>query len=169
MLHVASYALHDRALTAVVDDDTVTVQWSQHTQVRVGAADSCPRCMALERACTQMGGREGVTDVWMGSGAARQWHQFTTYTSTEWSSGGGGGTGHGRVVAPMPGRVVGVDVEEGAAVVAGQRLVVVEAMKMEHSVKAPCDGVVVGLAVSVGGQVQDGDVLLTIKPEASSL
>lgn len=110
-----------------------------------------------------MGEREAVTDVWMGNGAARRWQQFTATIEADWSAGSVAGSGGGRVVTPMPGRVVRVDVREGEAVVAGQRLVVVEAMKMEHAVKAPCDGVVRGLAAAVGGQVQDGDVLLTIR------
>lgn len=112
-----------------------------------------------------MGGREAVTDLWLGTGAERQWQQFVTATAAEWSASSGGVVGgSGRVVAPMPGRVVRVDVADGEAVTTGQRLVVVEAMKMEHAVKAPCDGVVEGLAAAVGGQVQDGDVLLMIKP-----
>lgn len=102
--------------------------------------------------------------MWFGKGTDRQWQQFITPTTAEWSTGNRGAAGSGRVVTPMPGRVVRVDVRDEESVTTGQRLLVVEAMKMEHAVKAPCDGIVEGLAVAVGGQVQDGDVLLTIKP-----
>ena len=67
---------------------------------------------------------------------------------------GGGATGDGDVIAPMPGKVIAVDVAEGDAVTAGQRLMVLEAMKMEHALTAPCDGVVAELSASEGAQVQ---------------
>ncbi len=52
----------------------------------------------------------------------------------------------GAIIAPMPGKVIAVDVSEGQAVTAGQRLLVLEAMKMEHALTAPFDGVVEGLS-----------------------
>ena len=69
------------------------------------------------------------------------------------------GTGHhhahdGDILAPMPGKVIAVDVAEGQAVEAGQRLLVLEAMKMEHALRAPFAGTVAELAVSEGSQVQ---------------
>ncbi|MCL4672111.1 MAG: acetyl/propionyl/methylcrotonyl-CoA carboxylase subunit alpha [Sphingomonadaceae bacterium] len=80
------------------------------------------------------------------------------------------GTGHtsaadGAIIAPMPGKVIAVDVAEGQAVTAGQRLMVLEAMKMEHALTAPFDGVVEGLSVSAGGQVQVEAVLCTVVPQ----
>ncbi|MFY8196017.1 MAG: biotin/lipoyl-containing protein, partial [Novosphingobium sp.] len=70
----------------------------------------------------------------------------------------------GAIIAPMPGKVIAVDVAEGQAVTAGQRLMVLEAMKMEHALTAPFDGVVEGLAVSAGGQVQVEAVLCRVVP-----
>jgi 3-methylcrotonyl-CoA carboxylase alpha subunit len=69
------------------------------------------------------------------------------------------GTGHasahdGDILAPMPGKVIAVDVAEGQAVEAGQRLMVLEAMKMEHALTAPFAGTVAELAARVGSQVQ---------------
>jgi acetyl/propionyl-CoA carboxylase alpha subunit len=61
--------------------------------------------------------------------------------------------------APMPGRVIAVRVAEGASVQAHQAVVVIEAMKMEHAVVAPIDGVLVRLLVGEGQQVQRGDVV----------
>ncbi len=79
------------------------------------------------------------------------------------------GTGHasaadGAILAPMPGKVIAVDVAEGDAVTAGQRLMVLEAMKMEHALTAPFDGTVTGLSASEGGQVQVEAVLCVVEP-----
>ena len=68
----------------------------------------------------------------------------------------------GSAVAPMPGGVVRVAVIEGDAVTAGQPLVVLEAMKMEHSVNATSDGVVTSVSVSEGDQVETGRVLVVV-------
>ncbi|APE27961.1 acetyl/propionyl/methylcrotonyl-CoA carboxylase subunit alpha [Aurantiacibacter gangjinensis] len=60
----------------------------------------------------------------------------------------------GDILAPMPGKVIAVDVAKGDTVAAGQRLMVLEAMKMEHALTAPFDGTVTELSASEGGQVQ---------------
>jgi acetyl-CoA/propionyl-CoA carboxylase biotin carboxyl carrier protein len=62
----------------------------------------------------------------------------------------------------MPGTVEAVKVAEGDQVVAGQPLVVVAAMKMEHTVVAPADGVLSQLPVQVGAQVALDEVLAVI-------
>ena len=72
----------------------------------------------------------------------------------------------GAILAPMPGKVIAVDVSEGDAVTAGQRLMVLEAMKMEHALTAPFDGTVTGLEASEGGQVQVEAVLCVVEPDA---
>ena len=64
----------------------------------------------------------------------------------------------------MPGKVIAVLVAEGDAVTAGQKLVTLEAMKMEHSLTAPFDGRVDNVGVSVGDQVTEGSVLARIAP-----
>ena len=60
----------------------------------------------------------------------------------------------GAILSPMPGKVIAVDVAEGDTVTKGQRLLVLEAMKMEHALTAPFDGTVEELKVSAGAQVQ---------------
>jgi propionyl-CoA carboxylase alpha chain/3-methylcrotonyl-CoA carboxylase alpha subunit len=69
----------------------------------------------------------------------------------------------GSILAPMPGRIVSVEVEEGAAVSAGQRLLVLEAMKMEQALVAPFDGVVAELKAVAGAQVPEGMLLARIE------
>jgi biotin carboxyl carrier protein len=78
---------------------------------------------------------------------------------------GAGAAAHGRteVLAPMPGKVVRVLVEEGAEVVAGQGVVVVEAMKMQNEMPAPKTGRVVALRVKTGETVAAGDLLAAIE------
>ncbi len=68
----------------------------------------------------------------------------------------------GALVAPMPGTVVRTDVRIGEAVVAGQALIWLEAMKMEHVVRAPADGTVTDLPVPVGQQVSQGTPLAVV-------
>jgi acetyl-CoA/propionyl-CoA carboxylase biotin carboxyl carrier protein len=70
----------------------------------------------------------------------------------------------GPVVSPMPGTVTLVEVAEGQPVLAGQRLVVVEAMKMEHVLAAPVDGIVRDLRAKPGGTVAKDAVLLVVEP-----
>jgi propionyl-CoA carboxylase alpha chain len=65
----------------------------------------------------------------------------------------------GSLVAPMPGRVLRVEVAEGDTVVAGQALIVLEAMKTEHTLRAPQDGVVGALRAVVGALVDAGELL----------
>ncbi|HVS13251.1 MAG TPA: biotin carboxylase N-terminal domain-containing protein [Thermoanaerobaculia bacterium] len=76
--------------------------------------------------------------------------------------------GGGRVTAPMHGSVVAVLVAPGDAVVAGARLVVVEAMKMQHELVARVDGVVAAVAVTAGQQVAAGDLLIEIDVEQAA-
>lgn len=68
--------------------------------------------------------------------------------------------GDGRITAPMNGRVVSVAVAKGDVVKAGQTLLVLEAMKMEHAIIAHTDGMVDEVFVQVGAQVTPGQVLL---------
>jgi 3-methylcrotonyl-CoA carboxylase alpha subunit len=69
----------------------------------------------------------------------------------------------GRLTAPMPGKVVAVMASNGQEVKKGQPLVIMEAMKMEHTISAPSDGVVEEVLYQVGDQVADGAPLLAFK------
>ena len=69
----------------------------------------------------------------------------------------------GRLTAPMPGKIVAVMVSDGEQVKLGTPLVVLEAMKMEHTISAPADGMVVSLPFAVGDMVSEGAELLSFE------
>ncbi len=73
----------------------------------------------------------------------------------------------GRLTAPMPGKITAVLVERGDKVKRGQILLVLEAMKMEHAMAAPADGVVAELHCAAGDPVSEGAVLLSVIPAGS--
>jgi len=70
----------------------------------------------------------------------------------------------GDILSPMPGKVIAVEVSQGQAVTKGQKLLTLEAMKMEHTLTAPFDGVVAELCAVAGAQVQVEALLARIEP-----
>jgi 3-methylcrotonyl-CoA carboxylase alpha subunit len=77
-----------------------------------------------------------------------------------------GGAADGAILSPMPGRIIAVDVAAGDTVAKGQKLVTLEAMKMEHSLTAPFDGTVADLNAIEGGQVTEGTMLVRIEKDS---
>ncbi|MBB5706082.1 acetyl/propionyl/methylcrotonyl-CoA carboxylase subunit alpha [Sphingopyxis panaciterrulae] len=82
-----------------------------------------------------------------------------------WRAVGAAGSvaGDGAILSPMPGKIIAVDVSAGDAVTKGQRLLTLEAMKMEHTLTAPFDGIVAELNASPGEQVQVEALLARIE------
>ena len=72
--------------------------------------------------------------------------------------------GDGLIKAPMHGKVLALLVAEGDIVVKGQRLAIIEAMKMEHALTAPRAGAVTEISVAAGRQIAEGAKLMTIEP-----
>ena len=103
-------------------------------------------------------GRDRVTIAWEG--------QTWTFETPDPMRGGHqrGAATEADILSPMPGTVLRVDVAEGDAVTAGQRLGVVEAMKMELALVAPYDGVVAHVGAAVGDQVPIKHLLFTVDP-----
>ncbi|MGV1683139.1 acetyl/propionyl/methylcrotonyl-CoA carboxylase subunit alpha [Sphingopyxis sp. NJF-3] len=79
------------------------------------------------------------------------------------AGGPGGAASDGAILSPMPGKIIAVDVAAGDAVTKGQKLLTLEAMKMEHSLTAPFDGVVAELNATAGAQVQVEALLAKIE------
>ncbi len=73
----------------------------------------------------------------------------------------------GSLLAPMPGRIIATLVAPGTQVTRGTPLLVLEAMKMEHTLQAPADGVVQGFRIKAGDQVGDGAVLVDFEADAT--
>ena len=73
---------------------------------------------------------------------------------------GAAGGGTASVVAPLPGVVVAIEVQPGSQVVAGQTIVMIEAMKMKNAIRAPRAGRIETVLVGVGQHVQHGDPLV---------
>jgi 3-methylcrotonyl-CoA carboxylase alpha subunit len=90
-----------------------------------------------------------------------------SWSFTRWRADGlaAGGAGDGAILSPMPGRIIAVAVTDGQEVTAGQPLVTLEAMKMEHVLTAPFDGIVTDLKAQTGGQVAEGIALVRIVAE----
>ncbi|HET6290023.1 MAG TPA: biotin/lipoyl-containing protein, partial [Amycolatopsis sp.] len=99
--------------------------------------------------------------VWL----ARDGHSFAIGERERLRSAAGAAGGAGPVTSPMPGTVLVVKAVAGDVVSAGTPLVVVEAMKMEHTITAPIDGVVSELPVRVGQQVALDETVAVVTPQ----
>ncbi|MDQ2723088.1 MAG: acetyl/propionyl/methylcrotonyl-CoA carboxylase subunit alpha [Actinomycetota bacterium] len=136
---------------AVNSDDVVTATAAQH-----GAELSLT---VNGRTETWLCAQDGAT-LWVGRGGA-------AWAVTELSADRARATaaGDAELRSPMPGTVIAVHVEHGAHVQAGEPLVVVEAMKMEHTIRAPHAGTVSELAVRAGQSVAVDAHLATVEAE----
>ena len=131
------------------------------TPVRAGIVEASPGALQLS-----LGGQpatlhyavDGVTLYFLLDGSE---HSLRDLCDAPPRVAGNGAAG-GRVEAPMNGRVVALHVKEGEKVSAGQPLLALEAMKMEHSLLASRDGTVGALGASLGMQVATGQLLLEI-------
>ncbi|HMD95131.1 MAG TPA: biotin carboxylase N-terminal domain-containing protein [Trebonia sp.] len=144
---------------------------SASAEVAVGAGDPVPARASLhgtdllvsygDRALRYAFARAGAT-MWLG----RDGHAWAlTEEQAVVTRGGRAGPADSTVRSPMPGTVIAVHVGAGQPVRSGQPLVVVEAMKMEHTVTAPLDGVVSELTAKAGQQVGMDEVLAHIQTE----
>ena len=97
-----------------------------------------------------------------------QWqgHSVCFEDATHSAAGTSDQAGSGQIRAPMDGAVIEVCAKAGDAVKRGQVLVIMEAMKMEHSLKADCDGTVESADLAVGSQVKRQQLLVSIKPDS---
>ena len=147
----------------------------------VGGARPCrlaPQCAAALRAALEHGGEtrsivldeaDELPDV-AGFAEGGQVVVFADGQAFGFATAARGIVGHGAhdgdILAPMPGKVTSVEVLQGEKVVKGQRLLTIEAMKMEHGLAAPFDGTVAELAATAGAQVQVDALLARIEPTA---
>ena len=150
------------ALIAAADADLVRVRVAPPIPGTGGrvpvTVDGITRDYAVAR--DYAGARDAAT-LWLGrDGQAWEVREQAPLEAAAASAAGSGGP----VVSPMPGTVTVVEVAEGQSVTAGQRLLVVEAMKMEHVLTAPVDGVVRDLRAKPGATVAKDAVLAVVEP-----
>ena len=144
----------------------------REVRLEAGTARIGDRRMAFERS-----GRDGRLEAIVLDGKAHRvavaregdrvfvWCEGAAYAfeRVRGSRGSSGGDHAGGLVSPMPGRVRKTLVRPGDAVARGQVLLVLEAMKMEHSIRAPRDGVLKSLFVKEGDLVESGVELAEIE------
>ncbi len=120
----------------------------------------------------ELGPDDAATTIHLGDGAAfvlRGGRQVRVALIDPLDGGpSSSGEQSGDVAAPMHGRLIALTVVEGDEVEQGERLAVVEAMKMEHALVAPRSGRVTGLAAHVGDAVEQGQRLMTVEAEDES-
>jgi 3-methylcrotonyl-CoA carboxylase alpha subunit len=92
--------------------------------------------------------------------------QAFVFTRTRYDGAGHHHAHDGDILSPMPGKVIAVEVTQGQAVAKGQKLLTLEAMKMEHTLTAPFDGTVSELSATPGAQVQVEALLARIEAVA---
>ncbi len=149
-LKVAYRVRHDGRFEARID--------SRDCQAEVFTADERGIDFAIDGrrqrvSVTSVGARHLV----QGPGGDLELIEQPRFPSANRSQMGGG------LKAPMPGKVLAVEVAQGQSVDKGQLLLVLEAMKMEHRITAPAAGVIKALAVVVGEQVANGALLVTFE------
>jgi 3-methylcrotonyl-CoA carboxylase alpha subunit len=141
---------------------------SRHFRATVGGRSVQGSALLLP---TEAGGEETSVTVWAGGEVAsvvvRDALQQAIHTSAATAAMAGGGTKQGAVLSPMPGKLVKLLVEAGQAVKAGEPLLVLEAMKMEHTLRATADAVVERTFGREGDVVPQRAVLVSFEVASS--
>ncbi|MFT4125690.1 MAG: acetyl/propionyl-CoA carboxylase subunit alpha, partial [Gordonia sp. (in: high G+C Gram-positive bacteria)] len=152
--------------TVVADDDPARAVWQaqityRHVVRGPGAGEV--RRLIVD-GVSQSWSKAHIDGVWWVSGPHGTWQLEPARTAADEAA-----DAHaGEITSPMPGTVVAVPVTDGASVTAGTPVVVVEAMKMEHTLTAPEDGVV-AVSVTAGDKVGAGQILAAVTPASGPL
>jgi 3-methylcrotonyl-CoA carboxylase alpha subunit len=172
LLDAAASSLAERAgmlpdLEHVARPDALVSAWTVCVGLRLNAPDR--RAVRIWDGTHGYAGKVGVPDGatahWTRSNGVLAVEQGRTYHFTLGAPrrAGTGAALDGAILAPMPGRVTAVEVAAGEAVTKGQRLVTLEAMKMEHGLVAPFDGTIAEVNAEAGAQVSEGTVLVKVE------
>ena len=140
--------------------DLVFMDGEEHHTVRISFADDGPRLKIGNQEFPDVRKARTVRD-------GKDWHVFWNglyrKLSLEEELHVPDDAAAGSLVAPMPGKVIQVLVETGAQVKKGEALLILEAMKMEHTITAPADGVVKEILFAAGEQVLEGAELIRVE------
>ena len=69
------------------------------------------------------------------------------------------------ILAPLAGKVIELNIEEGQSVEEDEEILIIEAMKMETPIFAPCDGKIGSISIKAGDEVEEDDLIATIEPQ----
>jgi 3-methylcrotonyl-CoA carboxylase alpha subunit len=147
--HQGVWQAHCAAQTLTLSDVTVEPQGDGHYRLH-GRADQQRR---------QLDVRPGATGIEIDDGHSR-WHQVWWLAEAAHEDGSGS---DGLVKALMPGTITAVHQSAGAAVKRGDKILSMEAMKMETTLTAPMDGTLVQCSLEVGDRVEDGQVVFVVE------
>ncbi|MFQ1700531.1 acetyl/propionyl/methylcrotonyl-CoA carboxylase subunit alpha [Loktanella agnita] len=147
-----------REITLGFDGEEIIARLTVHDETRVDVA-------LRDESVTlnQRGPDWGVPAIRHGDRVTVFGPMTLTYDIVDPLARGGDVAGGDTVLAPMPGLVRAVAVTEGQAVAEGDRIAVLEAMKMEHVLRAPRDGIVASVSVAAGDQVTAGALVVSLE------
>ena len=148
---VHSLTLEANQITGLADPLTATGRWRGGTTFEADFGGEIVRAVVL------IG--ESAIEVRLGGRAFRIGTRPATAAAIADAT-------DGKIRAPMPGRILSLGVAVGQSVEAGDRLLVLEAMKMEHRLNAPAKGKISAISVAEGDQVSEGAVLVEIMAES---
>jgi 3-methylcrotonyl-CoA carboxylase alpha subunit len=169
---VQEYFGEPRHLFAIPDDHLSGAQpgpWRAAIGFRANAAPRMHASISVDGQTHQVAlskdwRQREVSAQPVGGGVAVHANGLTVLATAARTTGtSGGDAADGTILSPMPGRIIAVEVAAGDTVTKGQKLLTLEAMKMEHSLTSPFDGVVVELNAEAGAQVQVEALLVRIE------
>jgi pyruvate carboxylase subunit B len=162
MKYIVTVAGHD--IEVEVDGDRVTVGGRPHTATLSAAPGTPVRQLLLDGRAGSLAVESAGSGRWALTRAGERWEVEVVDERTRHIRGltgaGNQARGPAALKAPMPGLVVRVHVEAGAAVATGSGVVVLEAMKMENELRAASTGTVRAVRVKPGEAVEKGQVLV---------
>lgn len=136
----------------------------QSWAIAIDRIDAANARLAVDGRMLDVIWRDDERKIWLAAGdASLELDNLSAFIRQKTSA-----AGQGRLLAPMHGRLAEISVGEGARVRKGDRLAVLEAMKMQHELTAEVDGRVVLIAATAGAQIAARDLILEIEPEAAS-
>ncbi|MEQ9507019.1 MAG: biotin carboxylase N-terminal domain-containing protein [Hyphomonas sp.] len=160
--------------SVLLDDDGAVSPWDLHDGFRLNSVPNRNVLLAADGVATLVdaGAPIGddapfplVTDLSPRRFAVTSGGDTFLITIPEFSADADAALGGDAVKAPMPGKVLSVLAKAGATVTRGETLAVLEAMKMEHALIAPRDGIIEAVHTSAGQQVSEGDLLVALVEE----